>query len=90
MSGSVVEHPDRNSDPELAASTNQQINLAGIEQLCGGVDANVLWTSGLDDEDLTGGYVLHRTDEVGERYCDRGKFEGCGGVCPENGTEEGR
>jgi hypothetical protein len=43
------------------------MDVWGIEQLSRWVDANVLWMSGLDDENLPGVYVLSRTGGVGER-----------------------
>ena len=90
MAGSMVKHPDGDSDTEFTASTDQQVDLAGIKQLSSWVDANVLWTGGLDDENLLRGDVFDGTYKVGERDGDGGKFEGCGGVCIENDAEEGR
>lgn len=57
-------HLDGDSDPKLAAPANQWVNLPGIEQLGYCVDANILLASCLDDEDLAGGYVADRADEV--------------------------
>jgi len=90
VAGSVVEHPDSDSDTELTTPTDQQVDLTGIEQLSSWVDADAIWASCLDDENLPGVDVFDGAHEVGERDGDRGKFEGCSGVRAEDGTEEGR
>ena len=88
MAGAVVEHPNSDSDTKFTASTDQEVCLARIEQLGSWIDANGLWTSGLDDEDLRGGDILEGADEVGERDGDRGKLEWFCGVRIEKGIEE--
>jgi hypothetical protein len=90
MAGSMVEHPHGDSDTKLTASTDQQVDLTGIEQLGRRVDANVLWTSRLDDKNLSGGDVFDGTHEVGERDGDGGELERRGGVCIKDSAEEGR